>query len=208
MSLLFIYLLAVLDLPLLCRGFCQLRAGATLPCSAGGASHYSGCSCWKAPALDTGGWVAAVHCAQLPCSMWNLPRSGMEPVPPALAGGFLTAGWPEKSLKESVFFVMRNSRVTLQSLFCNLCSRSFCFLLPTASSKTAPSLLFLVDDHWVEPGSCMSARCAFCHGILLLKSWIWSLGEDLVPEVRWMWKTSSDSWMGSPQLYQPSANTS
>ena len=30
--------------------------------------------------------------AQLPRSMWNLPRPGIEPMSPALAGGFLTTG--------------------------------------------------------------------------------------------------------------------
>ena len=29
---------------------------------------------------------------QLPCGMWDLPRPGIEPVSPALAGGFLTTG--------------------------------------------------------------------------------------------------------------------
>ena len=32
----------------------------------------------------------------LPCSMWNLPGLGIEPTSPALAGGVLTAGPPEK----------------------------------------------------------------------------------------------------------------
>ena len=30
--------------------------------------------------------------------MWDLPRPGLEPVSPALAGGFLTPGPPGKSL--------------------------------------------------------------------------------------------------------------
>ena len=36
--------------------------------------------------------------AQLPCNMWNLPGPGIEPVYPALVGGFLTTGPPGKSL--------------------------------------------------------------------------------------------------------------
>ena len=36
--------------------------------------------------------------AQLLCSTWDLPRSGIKPVSPALAGGFLTTGLPGKSL--------------------------------------------------------------------------------------------------------------
>ena len=35
--------------------------------------------------------------AQLPRGMWDLPRPGMQPVSPALAGGFLTTGTPGKS---------------------------------------------------------------------------------------------------------------
>ena len=38
----------------------------------------------------------------LPCSMWNLPGPGLEPVFPALAGRFLTTGPPGKS-KHLVF---------------------------------------------------------------------------------------------------------
>ena len=34
---------------------------------------------------------------QLPCGLWNLPRSGIELVSPALAGGFLSTGPPGKS---------------------------------------------------------------------------------------------------------------
>ena len=30
--------------------------------------------------------------AQLPCRMWNLPAPGIEPMSPALAGGFFTTG--------------------------------------------------------------------------------------------------------------------
>ena len=37
--------------------------------------------------------------AQLLRSMWDLPRPGLEPVSPALAGGFLTTAPPGKPLK-------------------------------------------------------------------------------------------------------------
>ncbi|KAJ8791703.1 hypothetical protein J1605_020425 [Eschrichtius robustus] len=36
--------------------------------------------------------------ARLLCGMWDLPRPGLEPVSPALAGGFLTTAPPGKSL--------------------------------------------------------------------------------------------------------------
>ena len=35
-------------------------------------------------------------CAQLPHSLWDLPGPGMEPLSPALRGGFLTTGPPGK----------------------------------------------------------------------------------------------------------------
>ena len=37
--------------------------------------------------------------AQLPLSMWNLPGRGMEPMSPALAGGFLSTAPPGKFQK-------------------------------------------------------------------------------------------------------------
>ena len=40
-----------------------------------------------------GTWTSSLR------SMWDLPRPGMEPVSPALAGGFLTTAPPGKSLK-------------------------------------------------------------------------------------------------------------
>ena len=36
--------------------------------------------------------------AQLPCGMWDLPRPGLEPVSPALAGRFSTTVPPGKPL--------------------------------------------------------------------------------------------------------------
>ena len=44
--------------------------------------------------------------AWLLCRMWNLPRLGIKPMPPALAGGFLTTGPPGKSVK-SVFLNLK-----------------------------------------------------------------------------------------------------
>ena len=59
------------------------------------ASGYGGLSCCRAWSLgdrlsscDTGAW--------LPHSMWDLPGPGVEPMSPALAGGFLNTGPPGK----------------------------------------------------------------------------------------------------------------
>ena len=48
--------------------------------------------------------------AQLPCSMLDLPRPGLEPVSPALADGFLTPALPGKSPLVSVLFFEESSR--------------------------------------------------------------------------------------------------
>ena len=90
--------------------------GATLRCGAQ-ASHCGGFSCCRAWTLGTrtsvvvarglsscGSW--ALECRLSNCGaqalllrgMWDLPGPGLEPVSPALAGGFLTTVPPGKSL--------------------------------------------------------------------------------------------------------------
>ena len=62
--------------------------------------------------------------AKLPCGMWHLP--GIEPVSPALAGGFLSTGSPGKSL--SLFFFFNRMRFKSRTLVF-----SFLFLRDTMS---------------------------------------------------------------------------
>ena len=58
--------------------------------------------------------------AQLLHGMWDLPRPGIEPMSPALAGGFLTTVPPEKSHVINIF----NTFVTVQKLlWCHLSYR-------------------------------------------------------------------------------------
>ena len=92
---------------LLYSGFLQLwQAGATLHCGAW-ASYFRGFSCRGARALGTQASVIAAHGlssgprAQLLSGMWNLLRPGIEPMAPALAGGFLFTLPPGKSLNIS-----------------------------------------------------------------------------------------------------------
>ena len=74
---------------LLHSGFFQLwQVGATLGCSAR-ASHCSGFSCCGARALEHRLSSCGAR-GQLLRGMWDLPGPGLEPVSPALAGGFLT----------------------------------------------------------------------------------------------------------------------
>ena len=69
------------------------------------ASHCGGFSCCGARALGTRASVVVARglssCgsrAQLLHDMWDLPRPGLEPMSPALAGGFLTTAPPRKSV--------------------------------------------------------------------------------------------------------------
>ena len=114
---LFIYLfIGCVRSSLLRAGFLWLRrAGATLCCDAW-ASHCGGFSFCGAWALGLRTSVVVAHgpssfgvqalerrlssCgarAQLLRGMWNLPKPGLEPVSPSLAGGFLTTVPPGKS---------------------------------------------------------------------------------------------------------------
>ena len=76
------------------------------------ASHCGGFSFCGAWALGTRASVAVsqglITCgaeANLPPGSWDLPRPGIEPVCPALAGESLTSGPPGKSSKEVAYEV-------------------------------------------------------------------------------------------------------
>ena len=82
----------------------MLQAGSALPCGVQ-ASHCGGFSSCRAQALGARASVVAASGlssratrAYLPFCMWNLPAPGVEPVFPALAGGFLTTEPPGKFL--------------------------------------------------------------------------------------------------------------
>ena len=62
------------------------------------ASRGGGFSCCEAWAVGHWGFSSCGSWAELPHDMWNLPRPGIEPMSPALAGGFLTTGPPGKPL--------------------------------------------------------------------------------------------------------------
>ena len=55
--------------------------------------------------------------AQLLCGMWDLPRPGLEPVSPALAGGFLTTAPPGKSPWK--IFLLNIFKVSFLSNMCH-----------------------------------------------------------------------------------------
>ena len=114
-------------------GLCCCARGATLRCSAR-ASHCDGFSCCGARALGARASVV-VACrlsscgtwAQLLCGMWDLPRPGLEPVSPALAGGFLTTVPQGKSLLFVFYLVPPVCFVCLVPLSCILLDYSSIF---------------------------------------------------------------------------------
>ena len=99
---------------LLRAGFLQLRrVEATLRCGAR-ASHCSGFSCcraWvlgvRASVVKACGLTSCGAQAQLLHDMWDLPGPGIEPMSPALAGGFLTTVPPGRS--QVPFFSLKYS---------------------------------------------------------------------------------------------------
>ena len=98
---LFIYLfLAALGLRCCTRVFSSCGEPGLLCCGVR-ASHCGGFSCCRAWALGARPSVRLSSCgawAQVLHGMWDLPRPGLKPVSPALAGGFLTTAPPGKPL--------------------------------------------------------------------------------------------------------------
>ena len=87
-----------------CKGFLQLRqAGATLHRGAR-ASHYRG-SLVAEHRLQTRSPSNCSSRAQLLHDMWDLPRPGLEPVSPELAGRFSTTAPPGKP--PDVFYIVQ-----------------------------------------------------------------------------------------------------
>ena len=87
---------------LLCTGFLQLqRAGATTLRWGARASHCGGFSCCRARALECRLSSCGTR-AQLLHGMQDLPGPGLEPVSPALAGGFITTAPPRRPSPSSL----------------------------------------------------------------------------------------------------------
>ena len=93
----YLFIFGCVGSSLLHAGFLQLRqAGATLRCSVW-ASPCGGFSCCGAWALERRLSSCGAR-AQFLRGMWDLPGPGLEPLSPALAGGFPTTVPPGKSL--------------------------------------------------------------------------------------------------------------
>ena len=72
------------------------------------------------PAPEAG--AAVVARAELPCGIWDLPRRGIEPMSPALAGGFLITGPPRKSFPSPFMQVITPQLLELPPTECIHCA--------------------------------------------------------------------------------------
>ena len=87
-------------------------------------------------------WVAFSSC------MWDLPRSGVEPVSPALAGRFFTIEPPGKPWEQ----VLMRMFQMLQPQHCNSCLNS------SGSVPTSESPHGLLLCQWWLPADCYTAH--------------------------------------------------
>ena len=173
-----------------CEGFLQLwQAGATLCCGAW-ASHCGGFSCCGAWALGTWASIVVAHglsscgsqalehrlssCgawAYLLCGTWDLPGPGLEPVSPALAGGFSTTMPPGKSPAGVIFWYIASIHKLGRNVFlCNSGKRkevynwispqghAFC----TMERRTLLSISPLDQLPGCHPGACSSSGVQHC----------------------------------------------
>ena len=106
----FFFFLAAPGLHCCVRAFSSISERGLLSSYGVWVSHCSGFSCWGACSLgiwasvvmlcglSCGSWALEHRLCScgtwdsLPCSMWDLPGPGIEPVSPALTGRFLTTG--------------------------------------------------------------------------------------------------------------------
>ena len=157
----FIYLLAVLHPHCCVRAFSSCEQGLLASCSTR-ASRWGVFSCFTALTLGRMGLsscsLRTPECrfsscgtwAQLPRGMLDLSRPGMEPVSPALQGGFLTIGLPGNSSHDfrsrchlglrSHLIALLEKHLLLGSCSCwedlDLCSLVSCWLLTRDQLKS------------------------------------------------------------------------
>ena len=114
----YLFIFGCIGSSLLHAGFLQLwRVGATFCCGAR-ASHCGGFSCCGSWTLEHRLSSCGAQ-AYLLCGMWDLPRPGLEPVSPALAGGFLTTAPPGKpqSVDLNVNLIQKHSHRKTRIMF-------------------------------------------------------------------------------------------
>ena len=100
-----------------CGGFscCGARAWPSVVVARGLSS--CGSQALEQSLSNCGAWASLLH------SMWDLPGPGLEPVSPALAGGFLTTAPPGKSLTAVFKLASGHPGLEIKILYyCTLCS--------------------------------------------------------------------------------------
>ena len=128
----FIYLfLAVLGLRFCVRAFSSCSERGPLHHGAW-ASHYRGLSCWE-HRLQTCRLSSCGSQAQLLHGMWDLPRPGLEPVSPALAGRFSTTAPPGKPSLSLLKDNFPGYRILGWCLFLFCFSQHFKYFTPLSS---------------------------------------------------------------------------
>ena len=168
---LFIFIFGCVGSSLLCTGFLQLRrSGATLHCGVR-ASNCSSFSCCRAWALGARASVVVAHRLQSAGSvvvahgMWDLPGPGLEPMSPALGGGFLTTAPPGKSLHIEALTIC----IAIRNLFLI----NYAWLLPRV-------ILFQTIQCPVVYVQLMYAFVTYCHCEM---TGSWSLPSAIIPGV-------------------------
>ena len=143
-----------------CTGSLLLYTGFSLVAesgvySSGGvwACPCGGFSCCGTGSRGTGFSGSSVR-AWLTCSMWNLPRPGTEPIPPALAGRLVTT--EHRKVPNNIFFKRHNY---ILQFSCSVMSDS---LRPHESQHARPPCASPTPR--VHPNSCASSR--WCHPVI------------------------------------------
>ena len=134
-----------------------------------------GFSCCRARALGRQASVVAAcqlrSCGtqpQLPCSMWDLPRPGIEPMSPALAGRLPTTGLPGKScLTWFLFFFFKEFLLFIFFFF---------LLLLKISNENFNGKKIILHNY--------SSPCVFQLFVVFLPHYFGYHYSDILPETR------------------------
>ena len=132
-----------------------------------GASHCGGFFRWGSQVLEQ----RLSNCgaqASLPQGMWNLPKPGIEPTSPALAGEFLSSAPPEKSATD---FLMATK---FQELSFTIPQCSISLLFPDLSWNT----VFIIYRFYIyEVGSSPNLFVTLKATLLALSDHWWTWAE-------------------------------
>ena len=110
--------------------------------------------------------------AYLPCSMWNLPGPGVEPVSPALVGRFLATG-PSGKSHIQLLYALSSTVASASSVLpapgtLALTSKAVFFHLTCFANSSDPCSSFTFS---IKPTLCPPTAV----GVLLFSSFFWSL---------------------------------